>query len=97
MLTLDDFKPHLNKTFKVRDGRHAFLLANIQEHAVLEADMPKVNRMPFTLIFRGPPNDILPAGLFDFDIEGEETSFTLYVMPIHTLFAGQQDYQASFN
>ncbi len=97
MLTLEDFKPHLDKTFKVRDGRHAFVLANITEHAVTEADMARVNRMPFTLIFRGPPGDVLPTGLFTFDVEGTDASYELYVMPIHTHFAGQQDYQASFN
>lgn len=97
MLTLEDFKPHLEKTFKVRDGRHAFALANVVEHPVAEADLPKVNRLPFTLVFRGPPGDVLPAGLFTFDVDGEDASYELYVMPIHTHFAGQQDYQASFN
>lgn len=97
MLTVEDFKPHLQKTFKVRDGRHAFALANITEHPVLEEDLSKVNRMPFTLVFRGPPGDVLPAGMYAFDVEGEDASYELYVMPIHTHYASQQDYQASFN
>lgn len=97
MLTLEDFKPHLEKTFKVRDGRHALALVEITEHPVTEADKPKVNRLPFTLVFRGPPGDLLPTGMFTFDVEGGEASYELYVMPIHTPFPGRQDYQASFN
>lgn len=97
MLTLEDFKPHVQKTFKVRDGRHAFILSAIQEHPVLEADLPRIVRMPFTLIFTGPENDLLPTGMFTFDVEGGDASFELYVMPIQTHQRGQQDYQASFN
>jgi hypothetical protein len=97
LITMDDFKPHLNKVFKVRGGRHAFPLVNIDEHRVQEADLHRVNRMPFTLVFRGAPGDLLPTGLWTFDVEGEDVAFDLYVMPIHTPTPGIQDYQASFN
>lgn len=97
MLTLEDFKPHLEKTFKVRDGRHAFALVEITEHPVAEADRARINRLPFTLVFQGPPGDVLPAGLFTFDVDGADASYELYVMPIHTPVPGRQDYQASFN
>lgn len=97
LLKLEDFQPHLTKTFKVRGGRHALSLVAIEEHAVQAEDLPKVNRMPFTLIFRGPPGDVLSAGIYAFDVDGEETSYELCVMPIHTHQSDRQDYQASFN
>lgn len=97
MLTKDNFVPYLEKVFKVRDGRHALLLTAVDDHQVTEADLPKVNRMPFTLIFRGPPGDLLPEGLVTVDVEGEDTAFDLYLMPVHTPWADRQNYQASFN
>jgi hypothetical protein len=97
LLTLEDFQPHLTKTFKVRGGHHALALVAIEEHRVRPEDLAKVNRMPFTLIFQGPPGDLLPAGIYAVDVEGEEASYELSVMPIHTPQGDRQDYQASFN
>ncbi len=97
LLKLEDFQPHLEKTFKVQGGHHALSLVAIDEHRVQPEDLPKVNRMPFTLIFRGPPGDVLAAGIYAFDVDGEETSYELCVMPIHTPRGDRQDYQASFN
>ncbi|MDO9337698.1 MAG: hypothetical protein EON95_08930 [Caulobacteraceae bacterium] len=96
-LTMESFQPHLNKTFKVRGGHHAFPLVKIEEHRVEDDQRHLITRTPFTLIFRSVPGDILPTGLWTFDVEGEDVSFDLYVMAIHSPFPGDQDYQASFN
>jgi hypothetical protein len=53
-------------------------------------------RPPFTLIFAGPPGDVLPEGEYAFEVEGGP-AFEFYVMPIHTPARDRQDYQAAFN
>jgi hypothetical protein len=89
----DDFLPHIDKTFAVKGGRHALVLTRV--------DQPRLGdrgefRDPFLLIFRGPPGDVLPEGLYTFEVESGP-SFELYVMPIHTPARDRQDYQSSFN
>lgn len=97
LLTIEDFAPHLSKTFRVRDGRHVLELAEIDEHVLVDRDRDLVKRAPFTLLFRGPPGDVLPAGLWTFDVDGADKPYELYVMPIHTHASDRQDYQAAFN
>lgn len=97
LITMEAFTPHLNKVFKVRDGRHALELVSVEEHTVADSDRDLVKRTPFTLLFRGPAGDVLHAGLWTFDIEGEADTYELYVMPVQTHGAGRQDYQAAFN
>ena len=53
-------------------------------------------RPPFTLIFAGPPGDVLPEGLYTATADGGP-SFTFYIMPIHTAATDRQEYQAVFN
>jgi hypothetical protein len=88
-----DFLPHVDKTFAVKGGRHGLVLTRVEQ--------PRPGgrgefRDPFLLIFRGPPGDVLPEGLYPFEVEGGPP-FELYVMPIHTPARDRQDYQSSFN
>ena len=89
----DDFLPHIDKTFAVKGDHHALVLTRVEQ--------PRLGdrggfRDPFLLIFRGPPGDVLPEGLYTFEVEGGP-AFELYVMPIHTPARDRQDYQSSFN
>jgi hypothetical protein len=95
-LTPNDFQPHLGKTFRVREGRHALALAAIERGRPEEAARAPGLREPFNLIFRGPPCDLLAPGLYTMETDGG-TAFALYVMPIHTPARDRQDYQAAFN
>lgn len=88
-----DFLPHVGKTFAVKNGRHALVLTGVEQPRV--GDRGEF-RDPFLLIFRGPAGDVLPEGLYTFEVEGGP-SFELYVMPIHTPARDRQDYQSSFN
>jgi hypothetical protein len=90
-LTAETFQPLVGRTFKVRDGRHAFALAEVE----VEVEQPGFARRPFTLVFRGEPHDVLPEGMYALDAETGE-GFDLYLMPIHTPAPGRQDYQAVF-
>lgn len=96
MLTREMFEPHLDKTFRVKDGRHVFTLTAIEGRTLSRAEQAAGLRAPFNLIFSGPPGDVLAEGLYALDVEGGP-SFDLYVMPIHTPMRGRQDYQSSFN
>jgi hypothetical protein len=92
-LKADDFLPYVGKNFAAKDGRHALVLTRVEQPRL--GDRGNF-RDPFILIFRGPPGDVLPEGLYTFEVEGGP-SFEFHVMPIHTPARDRQDYQAAFN
>lgn len=95
-LTAEHFRPHIDKVFSVQGGRHGLTLAEVQARALTEAESKAISRQPFTLIFRGPPGDVLPEGSYTLEVDGGP-SFELYVMPVYTPARNRQDYQAAFN
>jgi hypothetical protein len=56
--------------------------------------VPGASRIPFALIFKGPPADILPAG-HDRATVQEGPIFELYAIRTHV--RDRQDYQAVFS
>ena len=95
-LTRETFGPHIGKTFRVSNGRHALTLVRIETRPIEEWEQERGLRAPFNLIFRGPAGDILTEGMHTLALE-DGASFALYVIPIHTPVRTQQDYQSSFN
>jgi hypothetical protein len=95
-LTPDHFKPHLHKSFRVKDGRHSFTLAAIEQRRREAWELETGLREPFNLIFRGPPGDVLPEGLYTVAAE-DGPEFELYLIPVHTPARDRQNYQASFS
>ena len=95
-LTQAHFRPHLEKVFRVRGGRHQLKLADLQTYSLTEAQRAVVPREPFNLIFHGPSGDVLREGLYVLEADGG-AAFELYVMPIQTHHRDRQDYQAVFN
>jgi hypothetical protein len=94
VLTAADFAAHVGMAFTPRGQHRVLTLASI--------DTPKwpgwedLPRLPFTLILHGPPDDLLPEGLYDVAVEnGPE--FALHIVPIHTAARDRQDYQVAFN
>jgi hypothetical protein len=89
--TPEAFLPHVEKKFHVQGGRHILKLYRVdtppQGHAP---------RQPFTLLFSGPPGDVLRQGLYTLEVEGGP-AFQLYVIPVQTFARDRQDYQAVFN
>jgi hypothetical protein len=96
LLTPEDFRPHIDKAFRVRGGRHSLTLAEVQARILSETERQAVLRQVFNLIFRGPPGDVLTEGIYTLEVD-DGPSFELYVMPIHTPTRDRQDYQAAFN
>ena len=90
----EDFSPHVDKSFRFAGWHGTLHLAS----AELQPDsaMPGSAITPFILIFHGPPGDVLPEGLYRADVE-DGPGFEFYIMPIRTVVADRQDYQAMFN
>jgi hypothetical protein len=95
-LTAEHFLPHVDKTFRVKGGQHAFRLARVEVLKLSAQEATQVPRPPFTLIFSGPPGNVLHEGLYVVEVEAGP-QFELYVIPVHTPAPGRQDYQAAFN
>jgi len=95
-LTPDLFLPHVDKVFRVKEGRHELTLSKVDIRDLDEREARLVPRQPFTLIFSGPPRDVLPQGMYTFEVAGG-LHFELYVIPVLTPVATRQDYQAAFN
>src|ERR1700745_2354511 len=59
-LSADQFQPHIGKDFKVKDGRHELTLRAVDLRRLEAWETALFERNPFTLIFSGPPRDVLP-------------------------------------
>jgi len=92
VLTAETFARHVGQTFQIKGGRYALALTEI-EIAPLQSWQTHPS---FTLLFNGPHGDVLPEGMHALTQE-DGTVYELYVIPIHTLAPGRQDYQAVFN
>jgi hypothetical protein len=90
-LTADDFTPHLGKAFRVAGNPQVLTLVTVDRRERLGGP-----RKPFTLILRGPRDDILPEGMYSIDADGVP-GFELYIIPIHSPARDHQDYQIIFN
>ena len=95
-LTPETFLPHVDKVFRVTDGRHALTLSRVDVRRMEERELAVLGRQSFTLIFRGPPGDLLHEGLYTLEVDGG-SAFQLYVIPVQTPARDRQDYQAIFN
>lgn len=92
VLTAADFVALVGKTVTPKGQSRALTLISVESNPGW-GDMP---REPFTLILRGPPDNILPEGLYEVTV-ADGPDFTLYIIPIHTVARDRQDYQAVFN
>jgi hypothetical protein len=95
-LSADHFQPHIGKGFKVKDGRHELTLTSVTLRRLEAWETNLFARPPFTLIFSGPPRDVLPQGMYTLEVVNGP-SFDIYVMPVLTPVATRQDYQSIFN
>ena len=95
-LTLEHFLPHLEKVFRVSGFDPALILERVDTVTGEHWQAQQASRQPFNLIFRGPPGNVLPQGLYTLEVE-DGPSFDLYIIPVYTPAADRQDYQAAFN
>ncbi|MGE0419020.1 MAG: hypothetical protein AB7O80_19630 [Acetobacteraceae bacterium] len=89
----EDFVPYVDAVFRFDGWSDPLRLAAVDVATRLN---PGIDRHPFTLVFRGARNPVLPEGMRRV-IAPDGRAFDIYVMPIHTPAPGHQDYQAVFN
>ncbi len=94
VLTAQDFVAHVGKTVTPK-GQHR-VLTLVSVNPTRWPGWDAMPREPFTLILRGPPDDVLPEGLYDVALD-DGTDCALHIMPIHTASRDRQDYQVAFN
>ncbi len=78
-LTAADFAPHLGDRFRVQADEATTLgaeLTDVEEGVAVEA-----GRTPFSLVFRGPPEPILPQRIYRFEHD-TLGSFEIFIVPI---------------
>ena len=93
-ITIEVFSPHVGQRVSFAGHPVALLLAAADPKP--RATMPGADRVAFALLFHGPRDDILPAGLYRAILQdGPEIEF--YLQPIHTMAQDRQEYQAVFN
>jgi len=95
ILTIEHFRPHAGRTVRFKGTPYTFVLDRVEGNS--GPPPPGYERGPFVVIFRGPSkSDVMRAGMYECEIEGGPT-YSLYVMPIHTVRADCQEYQSAFN
>lgn len=95
-VTADHFLPHVDKDFRIPGWLHPMTLTTVESRNPRASGSDRGLRKPFTLIFRGPPEEVMREGFYTLQVD-DGPWFNLYIMPIHTEQADRQDYQAVFN
>jgi hypothetical protein len=94
ILRHEDFVPHLDKMFSFAGWHGTLRLARAE--LLPASGRAGHTRPPFMLIFAGPPGDVLPEGLYTATV-ADGPGFDVHIMPIRTIAADRQEYQAVFN
>lgn len=93
ILRHENFTPHVDTSFSFLGWHGSLRLTRIELQRQMHGGG---GRTPFTLIFQGRRDELLPEGMWTAQTEGG-ARFELYVMPIHTPVGDRQEYQAVFN
>jgi hypothetical protein len=94
ILTVQDCFAHLGETVTPKGQHRALTLVSVDTAGPRGND--GTTRGSFTLILCGPPDDVLPEGLYDVAL-ANQPDFALYIIPIHTVARDRQNYQVVFN
>ena len=94
ILTARDFASLVGRTVTPKGQHRALTLVSVDTSGPRSAD--GATRQPFTLILCGPPDDVLPEGMYDVAVESKP-DFALYIIPVHTAARDRQNYQVVFN
>lgn len=92
--TAATFSPHVGETFRVHADESAAI--DVELTAVEEFDRPGPGRMPFSLLFRGPAEPILPQRIYRFEHD-TIGAFDVFAVPIGFDEAGLLRYEVAFS
>jgi uncharacterized protein DUF6916 len=93
-LTADDFVGYLGRRVWPNGPGPEMVLDRIDRCEF--RGWERVPRKPFSLIFRGPHQPVLPEGLYPVEFM-DGPNLMLYVIPILTAAGDHQEYQVVFN
>lgn len=94
-ITHEIFTPHLNGKFRIHREGDPLEVELVEVELCDERFRVEGLRWPFTLIFRGPRDQLIPEG--SYRVENDAAgSFDLYLIPIVTV-GDRQEYQVVFN
>jgi len=79
--TLSMFAPHLGKKFAIRLDEAKRLELELIETNALGGNGTTGGRAPFSLIFRGPKDSLLPQRIYPFEHEALG-AFSIFIVPI---------------
>jgi hypothetical protein len=91
--TVETFEDRLGETFRVGEGADELEL-ELVEATPGPGGQPASGRVPFSLVFRGPPEPVLPQRIYRFE-HHELGAFDLFIVPIGPDETGMQ-YEAVF-
>jgi hypothetical protein len=89
--TLATFAERIGDTFRIDDDGLEFELI---EATAGSAARPDATRTPFSIVFRGPPEPILPQQIYRFE-HADLGAFDIFIVPIGLDGTGMQ-YEAVF-
>lgn len=95
-LTADLFDSHVGQAFRVESDDLTLVLTRVERRVMQAWEAAAMPRAPFTLVFRGPADAVLPEGAQTL-VAAAGPAYDLYIIPTHTPSADYQDYQAVFN
>jgi hypothetical protein len=90
--TAATFAPHVGETFRVHVDDASSV--DIELVRIREPEQTAPGRAPFTLLFRGPREPVLPQRIYRFERDGFEP-FEIFIVPMGPNQSGMQ-YEAVF-
>ncbi len=90
-LSIDDFAPYVGSDYQVEAAGQGFALT-LKEARPLPQSVREAGS--FTLLFRGPPDPLLPQAIYTFRRDGREQD--IFIVPVARDTSGTE-YEAVFN
>jgi hypothetical protein len=94
-LTLQTFEICLNHKFRLEHEKGDLEVELIECRKISSSGLPPGQREPFSLMFSGPRQPVLPQGIYRFSCE-QLGSFEIFIVPVGSGSSGTQ-YQAIFS
>jgi hypothetical protein len=94
-LQLSTFEPHLTEPFSIYLGDQYLLKVELVQAELSPWAHADATR-PFSLVFRGPPEPLLPQQIYRLEGEGLESPLDLFLVPVGPDAEGMR-YEAVFN
>lgn len=92
-LSVDDFTALVNTAFTVKHGASSYTLSLVEVDS--RAARGPGERAPFSLLFLGPAEPVLPQAMYEFEHRAH-APMTLFIVPVGPQ-DGQMRYEAVFS